>query len=115
MGCVSSSKVKMTPPSELDNKALNIYNLRMRSHTHYAGNVPKNIYVAWCIAKYNEDCISIENYNNNLKLPEEVLIKFPDIKLPGISQVSEPVTKAVIGAQDRTIKNLNKIDKVLKS
>jgi hypothetical protein len=71
MGCVSSSKVKMTPPSELDNKALNIYNLRMRSHTHYAGNVPKNIYVAWCIAKYNEDCISIENYNNNLKLPED--------------------------------------------
>ena len=51
----------------------------------------------------------------NLKLPEEVLIKFPDIKLPGISQVSEPVTKAVIGAQDRTIKNLNKLDKALKS
>jgi hypothetical protein len=55
----------------LDTKALSAYNLRMKSHTQYASNVPKNIYVAWCIAKYNEDCISIENYNKNMKLPED--------------------------------------------
>lgn len=51
----------------------------------------------------------------NIKLPEEVTIKFPDIELPGLPQVPEPITNAVIGLQDTAIKNLNKLDKSLKN
>ena len=39
-------KVKIKQPTELDTKALNTYNLRVKSYTHYAYNVPKNIYMA---------------------------------------------------------------------
>jgi hypothetical protein len=54
----------------------------------------------------------------NVKLPEEVEIKFPDIKLPGLPQVPdvpEPVSNAIINAQDNAIENLNEINKSLKS
>jgi len=50
----------------------------------------------------------------NVKLPEEIEIKFPDIKLPGLPQVPEPITNAVIGAQDGAINNLNNVDDALK-
>jgi hypothetical protein len=72
MGCSTSSpKVEIKPPTELETNALHAYNLRVKSYTHYAYNVPQNIYMAWCIAKYNEDIISIEHYNENMKLPED--------------------------------------------
>ena len=51
----------------------------------------------------------------NVKLPEEIEIKFPDIKLPGLPQVPESVTNSVINAQDSEIQNLDQLNKTLKS
>lgn len=51
----------------------------------------------------------------NVKLPEEIEIKFPDIKLPGLPQVPDSVTNAVISSQDSEIQNLDELNKTLKS
>jgi hypothetical protein len=52
----------------------------------------------------------------DLKLPEEVEIKFPDVKLPELPKIKLPeeINNAVIGLQDKTLKGLHSIDKALK-
>jgi len=54
--------------------------------------------------------ITIGELDGELKLPKEVEINFPDIKLPGIPQT---VTDTVKGVQDKAIEGLNNINNSL--
>ena len=54
--------------------------------------------------------IKIGEFNADLKIPKEVEINFPDIKLPGIPQ---SVTDTIKGIQDKTIEGLNNLNNAI--
>ena len=110
MGCSTSSpKVEIKPPTELETKALNAYNLRVKSYTHYAYNVPQNIYMAWCIAKYNEDIISMENYNKNTKLPEDSIGLSQHFTNKLSDEINHTIKTTYIRDPDPTMGDLDKL------
>lgn len=55
--------------------------------------------------------IKIGELDAELKLPKEVEINFPDIKIPGIPQT---ITDSVKGVQDKAIEGLNNINNAIK-
>jgi hypothetical protein len=54
--------------------------------------------------------VKIGEFNADLKIPKEVEINFPDIKLPGIPQ---SVTDTIKGIQDKTIEGLNDLNNAI--